>query len=504
MKTSRTWRDTLFDDFAPVIWLALARLLFHIFTNGQYGFHRDELAALDYARQLDWGYVDYPPVLPFIARIALELFGSSLVGVRFFSALAQSIAIVLTGLMARELGGSRWAQFVAAFCVFAASSSIIIASLFQYVSFDYLWWVLIAYLTIRLLKSDDTRWWLAIGAVIGLGMMTKYTMAFFAVGIVGGVVLTDARRHLVSRWLWGGVALALVIFSPNLIWQIQHNFVSLDFLTSIHARDVQIGRTDDFLIKQLYEEVNPFTIPIWIAGLVYYFRSARYSMLGWMFAIPFALFLVSRGRSYYLAAAYPMLLAAGAVVMEEWLGKILAARARFIRWAAPIVIGLGGALIAAFALPLAPVNSGWWNIANEVNGELREEIGWQELTETVAGIYAALPPTDTSRAGILAGNYGEAGAINLYGSSYHLPRAISGINTFWLYGYGDPPPEILVVIGFRRDEAERVFEMCELAGHTSNRYGIKNEETRDHPDIFVCRRLRQPWSEFWKNFRYFG
>lgn len=507
MQNPRGWREVAFGNLSILIWLGLARLILHVLTNGQYGFHRDELATLDYARQLDWGYVDYPPILPLIARFALELFGPSLVGIRFFSALAQSIAIVLTGLMARDLGGSRWAQFFAALCVFAASSSIIIASLFQYVSFDYLWWVLAAYLTTRLCKTADARWWLAIGAAIGLGMLTKYTMAYFAVGIVGGVVFTSARRYLSSPWLWGGVALSLLIVSPNFVWQAQHNFISLDFLSSIHARDVQIGRTDDFLVKQLYEEINPFTLPFVIAGLFFYFRSLRgvhYRMFGWMFAIPFGLFLVSRGRSYYMAAGYPMLLAAGAVMFEEWLHAYSAERVRYFSWSAAIVIVLGGGLIAALALPIAPVGSGWWNIANEANGELREEIGWQDLTETVAGIYAALPAAEQAQTGILAGNYGEAGAINLYGPSHRLPRAISGINTYWLRGYGDPPPRTLIVLGFRLNEAERVFESCQLAGQSTNRYGVRNEETRDHPDIFLCRQMRQPWSEFWKNFRYFG
>lgn len=507
MRKSRAWRGAVFGDLAVLIWLALARLILHLLTNGQYGFHRDELAALDYARQLDWGYVDYPPVLPFIGRFALELFGPSLIGVRFFSALAQSIAIVLTGLMARELGGSRWAQFFAALCVFTASSSIIISSLFQYVSFDYLWWVLTAYLTIRLCKTQDPRWWLAIGATIGLGMLTKYTMGFFALGVVGGVLLTNARRYLSNPWLWGGAALALLIFVPNLVWQVQHNFISLEFLASIHARDVLIGRTDDFLVKQLYEEVNPLTVPIAILGLYYYFRAingSRYRILGWMFIIPFGLFLAFRGRSYYLAAAYPMLFAGAAVFMEQWLVKFPVMRVRMLSCGAAILLVLSGGLIAAFALPIAPMNSEWWNIANDTNGELREEIGWQDLTDTVAGIYAGVPSAEQPRTGILAGNYGEAGAINLYGSTYKLPRAISGINTYWLYGYGDPPPETVILIGFRPEEAAQIFESCQLARKNTNRYGVRNEETRDHPDIFVCRQIRLPWPEFWKRVRSFG
>jgi 4-amino-4-deoxy-L-arabinose transferase-like glycosyltransferase len=236
MKQPTAWRHIIFSDLGILILLALVKLLMHLYVNDQYEFHRDELATLDYARTLDWGYVDFPPFTPFIARIALELLGPSIVGVRIFVALTQSTAMVLAGLIARELGGSRWAQLIAALSVAAAPSSLVLSSFFGYVSFDYLWWVLTAYLMVRLLQSGEPRWWLVIGATIGLGMMTKYTMAFFVIGIVGAILLTDARKYLRSPWLWSGVALALLIFLPNAIWQTQHNFISLDFLGSIHAR----------------------------------------------------------------------------------------------------------------------------------------------------------------------------------------------------------------------------------------------------------------------------
>jgi 4-amino-4-deoxy-L-arabinose transferase-like glycosyltransferase len=507
MERFRTWRPIVFSDLGILILLALARIVLHTLTNGQYGFHRDELAMLDNARHLDWGYVDYPPLTPLIGRVALELFGPSLVGLRLFSALAQSTAMVLAGLMARELGGTRLAQVVAALAVAIAPVSLAQGALFQYVTFDYLWWVLIAYLTIRMLKSDDPRWWPGIGVAIGLGMLTKYTVAFYVAGVAAGVVLTQARRYLTSPWLWGGVALSLLIFLPNLIWQVQHNFISLDFLGDIHARDIRIGRTGGYLTEQFYVCANLFTIPLWVAGLYFYFFAPvgrRYRPLGWMFAVPFVLFLIAQSRAYYLAPAYPMLIAAGAMLMERWLASLPAGRARMVRRMAWGALVVGGVVFGAVALPIAPVNSPWYDVASTVNDGLKEEIGWPELAETVAGIYTALPAEDKAQAGILAGNYGEAGALNLYGPAYGLPEAISGINSYWLRGYGDPPPQTLIVLGLPHSAAEQFFETCDLAGHVTNRYGIENEETRDHPDIFVCRRLRQPWPELWKHFRWFG
>ena len=494
------------SDTGALIAIGFAVILLHAVTNNHYGFHRDELATVDDAQYLAWGYIAYPPVTPFIARIAFTLFGPSLVGLRFFASLAQAIAIVVTGWMARELGGMRTAQVLAALATAIAPVSLAAGALFQYVTFDYLWWVLAAYFMIRLLKSGDERWWLAIGAVIGLGMLTKYTMGFLVAGISLGVLLTPARRHLKSPWLWSGVALSLAIFLPNVIWQIRHDFISLDFLNNIHTRDIRIGRTKNFLIEQLFVPASPFTISIWLPGLVYYFSrpGRQYRAMGWMFVVVFALFFAARGRSYYMAPAYPMLLAAGAVAWERRLANASPSRARLrrsIRWSA---IAVGAVIAIALVVPIPPVGSTWWKISDKVQDDWREEVGWRDLVKEVAQARDSLPAVERARARILAGNYGEAGAIDLFGAAYGLPAAISGVNSYWLRGYGDPPPQTLVVVGLPREFLTEYFESCELAGHVTNRYGVLNEETREHPDIFVCRGLRVSWPEFWKQFRYYG
>lgn len=489
------------SDSAILIYLALGTVVLHVLTGNRYGFQRDELATLHDARHLAWGYVAYPPVTPFFGRLSLVLFGTSLAGFRFFAALAEAVAVVLTGLMALELGGQRTAQLVAAaaaipFCIGGGA-------LMKYVSFDYLCWVFTAYFVLRLLKSDDPRWWIAIGSSIGLGMLSKYTMGVLVAGLTVGVLLTDARRYLANKWLWFGIATAVLIFLPNLIWQAQHGFVSLDFLRHIHERDVRIGRARYFLPEQL--ELTLFGFPLWLAGLYFYFFSAagrRFRALGWMYIVPLLLFAMAKGRGYYLAAAYPMLYAAGALLLEQWLAsRSHPSIARAFVWTALVADMV---VTAAIMLPIEPVNSTWWNLAVKLNEDFREEIGWPELVETVAKIRDSLPPEDRAHLAILGANYGEAGAINLYGPAYGLPPAISGINSFWQRGYGDPPPETLIVIGLSRQYLDSKFAACELVAHTWNRYGVLNEETRNHPDIFVCRHLRDSWPEFWKNFRYFG
>lgn len=363
--------------------------------------------------------------------------------------------------------------------------------------------MLIAYLIIRLLKSDNPRWWLGIGAAIGLGLMTKYTILVLVAGIVIGVILTPARRYLLSPWLWGGVALALLIFLPNLIWQARHDFISLDFLRFIHARDIRIGRTREFLSEQFIFCANPIAIPLWIAGLAYYFFNRggkRYRALGWMPLTVLALLLALEGRSYYLAPAYPMLIAAGAAAWEKGLARLSTRKSGVfcaITFGA-LAIGAAGAVV--IALPIAPVNSGLWRFTSRVHDLFVEQIGWPELVETVADIYNSLPVEDQRQAAILTGNYGEAGAINLYGPAYGLPEAISGVNSYWLRGYGNPPPQVLIMLDWHHSAS---FETCEIAGSVSNRYGVRNEET-GHSTIYLCRRLRHPWPAFWESLRSFG
>ena len=252
--------------------MAALLLLLHTLTNGQYGFHRDELATLDDARHLAWGYVAYPPLTPFVGRIGLDIFGVTPAGIRFFTALAQAAVVVLGGLIARELGGGAMAQVMAALAVAASPVSMIEGHLFQYVSFDLLWQVLAVYFVIRLLESGNGRWWVGIGGAVGLGLMTRYTMVWFVAGLTAGFLVTPARRLLMSRWFIAGVGMALAICLPNILWQASHGFITYDFLRTIHARDIRIGRAAGFLSRQFLIPAAPLTIPLWIAGLYFYFR----------------------------------------------------------------------------------------------------------------------------------------------------------------------------------------------------------------------------------------
>jgi MFS family permease len=487
---------------AALIAVAAAVMLLHMLANGRYGFHPDELDFLSNARHLDWGFVEDPPLLPFLERIGLEMFGLSLVGLRLFSVLAQAAAIVLTGLMARELGGRRLAQVTAALAVALSGLTLFEGSVFQYTSLDYLWWVLIAYFMILLLKTENSRWWMAIGATAGIGMLTKYTMAFLVAGIVGGMLLTKARRYFASGWFWAGIGIGLLIFLPNFLWQVRHDFTSLHFLEYIHVRDVRLGRTDGFWRDQLLLW-NPLALPLWVAGLLALLRSERYRLVAWMYLIPLAIFVVAKGRGYYLGPAYPMLIAMGAVVGEVWVGSLTPLRARAVKVGFFAGLAICGAYLCVLEVPLAgsgPLR----DFELRHNGAFRREIGWNELVRTVAAIRDSLPAEQRGNVGVLVATYGEQGAIEMLGPAYHLPSPISGTNSGWLRSYPASSPSALIVIGWPPEYAERMFTSCYLAGHNVNSYGIQNEETLQNPDIFVCAAPRLPWPEFWKEYQNFG
>ena len=375
----------------------------------------------------------------------------------------------------------------------------------QYVAFDYLWWVLTSYCFVRLLKSNDAHWWLGIGASIGFGMLTKYSMVFCVAGLLVAFAFARRWRDLRSPWLWAGVSVSLLLFLPNLLWQISNHFVSLDFLQHIHARDIRIGRTKDFLPDQL--KITLFGFPLVLVGL-WFCTFSKYGKtwrpLIWLYLVPLILFVIAQGRGYYLAPAYPLLYAAG----FTWLASVIAhwniSWRRFAWSLVFVVVAINVATVIYLVLPVAPIGSAWWRTALKTNDDLAEEFGWPELVSTIATIRDSLPAESRSTVAIMAANYGEAGAINLYGPAKGLPPPISGVNSFWQRGYGDPPPETLIVVGFSREFCEAHFQSCEVTGQITNHDNVPNEETTSHRDIFICRGLKESWREFWKTMRHYG
>lgn len=500
-------REFVKSDLAMLLLIALVSIVVHTATNGQYGFHRDELQTLDDARHMDWGFVAYPPIAPAIARLELTLFGMSLMGFRFFAAVAVSLAIVIAGLIAMELGGGRREQMLAAVATWVAPVALAQGAVFQYVSFDYLWGVLATYFLVKLCKSGDARWWIAIGLTLGLGMETRYTAGFWTLGIVGGVLFSDARKYLASKWLWIGVGISVALFLPNVIWQAHHDFISLDFLKHLHERDLRQGRNKGFLLGQILLCVNMMTVPLTAMGL--WFLSAqeqgrRYALVVWAVMLTFLLFWIGKARFYYTAPIYPVLLAAGSVAFGNWMRAAMPFTAKTVNRLQWTAIALNGAVFAVFVMPIAPFGGAGWRMTSKLHDQFREEIGWTDLADNVARVYNSLSADERPRTGILTGNYGEGGALNLYGPARGLPFAMSGTNSFWYRGYDPREPQTVIAVGLDEDEVNANFSSCTVAAKNANPFGVENEESRDHPDIYLCRGLKATWPEFWKKFRRYG
>lgn len=493
--TSLRADTALLSTFAALI------LVVHFLMGNGYGFHRDELQFLDDARHLQWGFVAYPPMTAFCGRFAVALFGISPQVFRLPAAIVNALSLVLLGLLARELGGRKPAQVLALFAGLPAALAF--SSVLQYNTFDYLAWTMIALFTAHILLSGDQRWWVAVGAAAGFGILSKYAIAFPVLSLVAALaMLPSQRHHLRSRWFWFGVLAMLIVASPNLLWLARHHFITLEMESFIHVRDVRNGRAKGYFTDQI--KFTLFAFPLAVAGLIALLRSARFRLLTALYLGPLVLFALVKGRGYYLMPGYPVLYAAGAVTFERFLqdrAKTLRVAVRALVLSAMLV---DAAVVAWAYLPIGPVGSALWNWQMKNNSDMADEVGWPELVADVAHVRDTLPKEDLARLGILADNYGEAGALSLYGPQYGLPTPISGVNSFHARGFGPYPPETVIVVGESYASIAHHFESCSVAGHVHIPYGVRNEESVDHPDILVCRRLLYAWPDVWQKDQHFG
>jgi 4-amino-4-deoxy-L-arabinose transferase-like glycosyltransferase len=473
----------------PVLALALLKLVGTMVFSGRYGWHRDELYYLASARHLALGYTDYPPLTPVIARLVQVVAPESLVALRFTTVLAGSVVVVLAALIARELGGGRRAQLLAA--LFAVLSPMLLAGnfIFETVSFDQLIWALLIWIVARLLAGGDRRLWLLAGLVLGIGLETNYTVIGLAVALLLGLLLTPARRHLATRWPWLGVAIAVLLLLPNVWWQAGHGWDSVAYTLS-HR-----GHTDGpaaYWLQQILL-IQPVLLPLTVAGAVWLWRSGTFRALAWTAILVELLFFAVGGKSYYPAPIYPLLYAAGAVWLDRAVGSAV------LRWVwvgASIAITL---LLVPILLPVLPADVMARTTIPKSMPVFAEMYGWPDLAHDVAAVAATLSPADRQGAMILARNYGEAGAIDLYGPGLGLPPVVSPHLTYWWWAPARMDPQVVITLGYDRQDLEPLFADCTQAGTVSNSYGVDNQE-QGRP-IFVCRSPRQPLWQAWPSLK---
>ena len=411
---------------SPVlISLAGLALLLHLAASGRYGFFRDELYYIACGDHLAWGYIDQPPLIAFVARLS-GLLGKSLSAYRFFPALAGASLILLAGLLTRELGGGRFAQLLVGITIFLAPMYLAFGSFFSMNAFEPLFWMGCAYILIRIVKGGAERLWLAFGAVAGVGVLNKHTMLLFVFALFMGLLVTPERRHLRSKWFWLGALVAFAIFLPNLIWEAQHNWPQIEVVRNAqNLKNTPIGPVRFFGEQILF--LNPVTFPVVVGGLAWLLLSKdgkSFHCLGVAFFVVMAVFLILNVKTYYPLPTYPMVIAAGAVGLET---KAWNARYRRLAVAYVAILVLTGALMLPFGVPVLPVESlltyqSVVPLAAAVKMERDSDtnlhqlyadmFGWENIAATVGSVYSGLPTFERERCAILAGNYGEAGAID--------------------------------------------------------------------------------------------
>ena len=508
----------------PSLWpwvylIAVAYFTLHMATSLRYGYFRDALYYLACADHLAFGYVDQPPLFPFIAWIGRHTLGTSLPALIFWPALAGAARIVLVAAFARELGAKRFGVALAA--ALAATPAVWWVQDHQFAmnAFEALFWTGCAYVILRMIHRQNPKHWLAFGVIAGLGLENKYSIAIFAFALLFGLLLTQHRRLLFTPWLFAGGAVALLIFLPNLIWNIHHHWPFLELMHNIRVTGKDIEYPPGAYTVQQILMMNPFSFPFWFRGLLFYLfsRAAKnYRVFGWTFLITFAFFLASHGKDYYSAPAYPILLAAGAVFAE---GLLSTSAERPSKWRAalkPISFAwllFGASLILPLVLPILSLEAFIaYQSHSPAGGKPTEksfvgtplpqyyadELPWQEQVAAVARVYHSLSPEERAKTAIYCDNYGQAAAIDFFGASYGLPKAISGHQNYFLWGPRSYTGEIVIVVGQPEDDVRKYFASVEAAAAVNVPYAY-SYETRP---ILLCRGLKGNLQTLWPQIKH--
>ncbi|HTP87654.1 MAG TPA: glycosyltransferase family 39 protein [Bryobacteraceae bacterium] len=487
--------------------LTAAGLLLHLYAAHYYGYFVDELYFLACSRHLAWGYVDMPPLVPGIVWLTRTLLGDSLAAIRVPAMLAGAATIWLAGRLARELGGGRFAQALAALSVLVAPSLL---SMTHYVSmnaFEQVLWLGFAFAVARIIRTGNQKLWLWVGLIAGIGLNNKYSILFLGIGITVGLLLTPARAAFAKPWIWLGAAIAFALIVPNLAWNVRNHFPFLELMANIRRTNYNMSFTPLQFFGIQVTFLLPFNLLVWLPGLCWYLFAAegrRWRALGIAWIVIAAIMFLPNGKPYYLLPAYPMLLAAGGVALEKWL-----ARPRLAWCRSTLVWTLVCAGISAlpFALPVLPPElyvrySGWMHFSPPVIirgqfGQLphffADQFGWPEMAAAVARAYNGLPAEERAKTAILAQRYGEAGAVDLFGERQGLPAAICGHQNYYLWGSRGYSGESAIAYGFSRERLEFWFASVEDAGTVDHPWSPEHE----HFTVFHCRAPKRPLQELW-------
>jgi hypothetical protein len=492
--------------------LASCKLLIQLVGINHYGFFRDELYYIACGQHLAWGYVDQPPLIAFVAWFARHVLGGSLFATRLVPILAGAAVVYATGRVAAELGGGLFAQFLGATAILLAPAYLAFDSFLSMNAFEPLFWLLCAWIVIRIVKGASPRLWLLFGAVAGLGLENKHSMLVFGFALMAGLLLSGQARLFRSIWIWIGAALALAIFLPNLLWESRNGWPQIEVVRNAQQFKNEAITPLQFLFEQVLF-LQPLALPVWLAGLWWYFAAAkgtRFRFLGWSYLIVLAIVIVLGGKSYYALPIYPVLMAAGGVALE---GFFAAPARRRMAISFPALLIVAGLVTLPFGAPVLPVEtflrySTLLPYANSVKTErdsttelpqlYADMHGWENMAAQIGNVYRGLPQSEQAGCAILAGNYGEAGAIDHFGPALGLPAAISGHNSYYFWGPRAYTGSCVILFGERADELKDLFADAQLVGAITDPHAAVAER---NVHVYVCRKPRAPLAELWPHFK---
>jgi hypothetical protein len=488
--------------------LVAVKLILHLATNafGPYEFHRDAFLYMAMGEHLSLFAMDFPPAIVMLSELTRDLLGDSLFALRLPIAFIGTALVVLAALTARELGGGRFAQGLAALAVLANLLFLRSGNLFQPVALDQFWWTLGLFALVKLARTEEPRWWIVFGITCGLGLLSKFSMLIFGFAVFLALLATSQRRAFLTPWPWLAAAIAMVIGSPSFIGQINLGWPLFDQMGDL--RSAQLARVTplEFIGDQPLIGMGFVLAVIGMAALIFAPSWRRYRTVGWTAVFAFVTLLALKGKSYYIGPIYPVMYAAGAVVLDRFRIPRWGALAR---WATVVLVAGWGVVTLPLGLPiLAPPTMERYlaglslQSATETNIGQQERLpqdyadmlNWREQVEEVARVYNALPASERERAVILASNYGEAGAIDFYGPRYGLPKARAFVGTYWHFGPGDLPGDVVVLHGFEESDFSRFCGSKTVAGHVGHPYAVAEE--RDLT-IYVCREPTTTLQELW-------
>lgn len=486
-------RDDPLPRFAlwPVLAVAAILTVVLFALSGRYGYHRDELYFLATSHHLAWGYPDQPPFVPVLTRVVTAVFGTSPTALRVPSAIAVAAVVVLTAATSRELRGERGAQILAAACM--AFTPILLGGghLLETSTFDLLAWTVVIWMTVRMLRTSDARWWLAIGLATGIALLNKDLVAYLAVGILAGIAVSGPREVLRSRWLPAGAIIAGACWTPYLLWQAHNGWPQLTVARAIAGGSSASSTPRGLFIPDQVLFQGVALALIWILGLLRLLRDPqlrRYRCLGWTYIILAVVLIAVGGKAYYLSGLYPLLFAAGA--------RPVTSRARRIRLGVAFAIS---ALAIPIILPVIPAADLHSTAIDAVNPEAGEQVAWSTYVDQIAAAYRLLPARQQASAIVLTRNYGEAGAVDLFGPARGLPTVYSGHNGYWYWG---PPPQSAtsaLAVGFQQADLAKIFASCRQAAILDNGLHLKNHE--QGKPVWLCTGPLHSWAQMWPTMR---